>query len=253
MFASYALGAQPRSIYYLVLFLAVLGIYNADHAWDASRMADLSDQRRAFHARWRKQLLVLSACSLVCAGILSYQLRHQVILAGIIVGILMCAYFLLLRSGWLARSKEIFVSVGFTAGIWIPQMPLSHVDFRIAALACMFFLACALNLLALALADIDIDRKHGDTNLALSTSPELVQRIVKLLCSVGAVLAVAAIATTGLDWLVILATLQICIQGSLCFMPSRWYVQIRLIGDWGFVLFGLPWLFQKLMSLHLIN
>lgn len=143
----------------------------------------------------------------------------------------------------------MFVSVGFTAGIWIPLMPLGIVDSRIVSLVVLFFIACALNLLALALCEMQLDRTRGDTNLALNTSEGFVRKAAGLLFLAGAGLGSTALYRSS-DLAIVLAMMQIAIQCTLCFMPARFHLQIRLLGDWGFVLFGLPWVIQKLVSLH---
>ncbi|MBL8020103.1 MAG: hypothetical protein JNM27_10605 [Leptospirales bacterium] len=251
-FASQALNLEPPAVYYLVLFLIVLGIYNADHAWDAGRIEDRSDSRRAFHFRWRRTIAVLSGICIFSGALLALLLPKEVVIGGLLVGLLMCVYFLMLRAGRLTRLKELFVTIGFTSGIWVPLLLSGNPDFRIGVLIVLFFIACALNLLSLALCDLHIDRLHGETNLALVTSESFVRLVIGILCIVGA-LAGLAIVLTRPDWFITVSLIQVLIQVGLSFWTSNRHEAIRLIGDWAFLLYAIPWVIQKLDSLHLIS
>lgn len=252
-FASHALNLEPPSVYYLVLFLIVIAIYNADHAWDAVRSEEGSDPRRAFHVRWRRMIAILSGVCIVIGASLAFLLGKQVLIGGIVVGSLMGFYFLMLRAGYLSRLKELLVAIGFTSGIWLPLLLVSgKFDFRIAVLILLFFISCALNLLSLALCDLQIDRLRGETNLVLATSESFVRLVIGILCIAGA-LAGLAIVLRSPDWLITISLIQVLIQVMLSFRTSDRHEQIRLVGDWAFVLYAIPWVLQKLDSLHLIS
>lgn len=118
-------GEFPTAIHLLTLFFAVIGIYTFDHLFDLSRVnpSDLSE-RRQFHFKYKKLLIGVSIFSLATAGFLSLTLPILIQITGFIIAAFILVYFLLLYKVDTQHVKDIGVSLGYMAGIWLPFLAL---------------------------------------------------------------------------------------------------------------------------------
>ncbi len=122
IFASYAVhGSLPSLNHAITLFFAVIGIYTFDHLFDIWRVEESRlSSRRQFHAHHKSLLRWVSGASFLIALVASSTLPFRVQVAGVMIGLGMLVYFAILYWFRWHQVKDIGVSLGFVAGIWLP-------------------------------------------------------------------------------------------------------------------------------------
>lgn len=245
-FAATALSSPARIWLYAVLFSAVYGIYNLDHAIDASGSPAAADARRAFHREHRSFLWVSSVVALfVSAGIAVYFLRAEVLHAGIALGGFMALYLLLIYLRISTAWKEILTSIGYTAGIWLPHVALTYAPNPRFLLSPVWifpiglFISCMLNLYAYAVVDVETDRVMGQSSIAQHHSMRFAQSI-----SIG--LFLSGLVLTGLGFflcmppaLLVISGIHILIQYGLTLKTPMGPGAVRQIGEASYWIFFL--------------
>ncbi len=246
VFAAAVLDSPARPALYLVLFLAVYGIYNLDHAIDASGGHEVLDPRRRFHRRNCRWLWLSSTTALLCAsGAALYLLRVEVLRAGIALGAFMAVYlgviYLRIPTAW----KELFTAAGYTAGIWLPHAALTR-DAWLGAevpLALIFplllFLSCLLNLYAYAEVDRETDRAMGQSSLAQHRTSGFTRSVNFLLVLVGLVLIGIGVAAHLPLLYLFISGIHLAVQYALTLeqLQASFPGAIRQIGETSYWIF----------------
>ncbi len=128
LYATRILRVQDPLWWYLVLALSVWVMYTADHLLDAVQgKEDTTIERHAIHYKYRKRIIpVWIGAALAAGAIAIYKLDDEIIYAGLILGLLVCIYFILLyynrkRRPWLLQ-KELFIALVYVGGIWLAPL-----------------------------------------------------------------------------------------------------------------------------------
>ncbi|NYF52817.1 hypothetical protein [Tunturiibacter gelidoferens] len=176
----------------VAMFLAVWMLYAADRLLDAryigaSTNAKL-EARHYFHNRHRRRFLTGILSASVALAILLPHLEAQAIHLYLILGGLLCGYFILIHATSSAHRlpKEIAVGLFFAAATFIPTIA-RRPDLRISLLplAILFATACSLNCLFIyawehsSLPQSD-HQAHAATHLALRNLPLLTTGLIFL-------------------------------------------------------------------------
>ena len=183
-------GIRPDTIYLAGLFLAVWTIYLSDHLIDYQKNREtIVSFRRLFYARNHRVLLVVVLLnSLVLLGLfLSLDRDIQKIIVLIATGVLA---YLLFASSLKAPIKEVTASLLYTIGLFLLTY-LHQIDGTLVLLSVELFIVAWINMLMLALKDMDIDQQEGFLSLPIVVGKEKAERIMQLL--VGLLLVLFAI------------------------------------------------------------
>ena len=128
IYASVILKTHSPFSWYVILFLAVWVFYTADHLLDAIKSKGESTIRRhKAHYIYRNKLLPIWIMVALFTGLMAlYTLEIKIIYAGLILGIFILIYFILLyfnrkRFPWLLQ-KELIIGVVYVAGIWLAPL-----------------------------------------------------------------------------------------------------------------------------------
>ena len=147
----------------LSLFLCVWLFYSIDHLMDSDQLIspDVS-LRHYIHFRYKEEIVYTMVMAILIGIITVFYLPIQVIIWGVSAAAFIVIYFLVVRFTrfW---AKELFVALGYTAGIFLAPLAMSH-DPKIADLMLLglqvFFLAI-INLLIFSYYDIELDANSG--------------------------------------------------------------------------------------------
>ncbi len=146
---------------YLALAIAIWEIYTIDHLIDAHTSRYL-DQRRTFHRRHERILILVSGILAVVGLVNIYFLPIEIIRSGVIltaacVSYLMMVYFF--RKLWF---KEILIAIGYACGIFLAPFSLYHsIGFFDFILYLQLATLAFINLLIFSYFDQENDRKSG--------------------------------------------------------------------------------------------
>jgi 1,4-dihydroxy-2-naphthoate octaprenyltransferase len=169
------------------LFIAVWLIYTFDHLMDEERaLQDQLSYRHLIHRHYRKQIVYASiAWILIGVGCL-FLLPAQVILWGVIAAAFIVIYFLLVRftAFW---TKEVFVAMGYTAGVFLAPLSLlsQWPDNAELWLVPNVFLIALINLLLFSLYDYGSDKSNGFHSLAIRLGRSNTRRLIGVLLTMS--------------------------------------------------------------------
>ena len=167
----------------LCLFIAVWLIYTFDHLMDGERaLHDRLSYRHFIHRHYRKEIVYASIILIVVASAGIFLLPSRVILWGVMAAAFIVIYFLLVRFTvfW---AKEIFVALGYTAGVFLAPLALSSqwpVAGELWLVPCVFLVAL-INLLLFSLYDYGQDKQNGFHSVVLRLGPETTRNAIGVL------------------------------------------------------------------------
>jgi hypothetical protein len=174
------------------MFLAVWMLYAADRLLDARFIGTSNNEkleaRHYFHNRYRRSFLTGILSASIILAILLPHLEARAIHLYLVLGGLLCGYFILIHATRSAHRlpKEIAVGLFFAAATFIPTVA-RRPDLRISLLplAILFAIACSLNCLFIyswehsSLPQSD-HLAHAATHLALRNLPLLTTGLIFL-------------------------------------------------------------------------
>lgn len=155
-FASKLLDVEAKPIWLLILVLATWSFYTIDHLIDGVKSKGKSTIfRHQFHYRNKYLLGTLALFLSLTALILSVLfLNSQIIQFGILMGILVLAYFFALnfsRKKSILLQKELIIAFVYVVGIWLAPLVWTGktpVVFTIVVIMVLFLLAWAEGVMA---------------------------------------------------------------------------------------------------------
>jgi hypothetical protein len=176
----------------VAMFLAVWMLYAADRLLDARLIGTSNngklEARHYFHNRYRRSFLTGILSASVALALLLPRLQAQAIHLYLILGGLLCGYFILIHATSSAHRlpKEIAVGLFFAAATFIPAVA-RRPDLRISLfpLVILFATACSLNCLFIyawehsSLPQSD-HPTHAATHMALRNLPLLTTILIFL-------------------------------------------------------------------------
>ncbi len=170
----------------LCLFIAVWLIYTFDHLMDGERaLQDQLSHRHLIHRRYRKQIVYSSIVSILIGIGSIFLLPAQVILWGVTAAANIVIYFMLVRftTFW---AKEVFVALGYTAGVFLapmsllPQLPGAG-EWRLVV---GVFLVALTNLLLFSLYDYQLDKQNGFQSISIRFGTKTTKAVIDVLLTV---------------------------------------------------------------------
>ncbi|SDY68327.1 hypothetical protein SAMN05444412_102223 [Rhodonellum ikkaensis] len=169
VFFSTVLGVHPRALEYLLLALAVWGVYTLDHLIDVWSLKEIAQTKRhSFHQKYFKTIFACWGTMglLGTALVILSESLHYVLLPGLALGVTMVLWMVVIRklvpqAVWL---KEISIALFYVLGILL--VPFLKADRELINsssyfLAFGYVLVAWLNLLILSYQDRDSDKKDG--------------------------------------------------------------------------------------------
>lgn len=174
----------------LCLFIAVWLIYTFDHLMDGERaLQDQLSYRHLIHRCYRKQIVYACIMSILVGVGSIFLLPSQVILWGVTAAAFIVIYFILVRFTvfW---AKEVFVALGYTAGVFLAPMALlpQWPNAGELWLAAGVFLVALINLLLFSLYDYQLDKQNGFHSLAIRLGSETTKEVIGILLTITSLL-----------------------------------------------------------------
>lgn len=185
-----------------VLAVSVWLAYTTDRWIEAWRLDDTAIQtpRHRFHRQWRWPVAIAAGLTLAAdVSVAGTRLDARDLLLGTLVTATVLTY--LLSHQWLHRHapwrvpKEVCVAVLLTAGVWLFLRDAT--GWRLWAPLALFGLLCLTNTALISRWEADVDRRHGQSSLALQ-SPHAA-RLIAWLPVVSLTAAVAALVVGPAD------------------------------------------------------
>jgi 4-hydroxybenzoate polyprenyltransferase len=236
------------SFHYFALGAAVFVIYSLDRLSDVDTIKGTpATPRHRFYYSYKKEVWMLTVLISLIAGMGAlWLLPMKMILFGSGLGLVALLYLWLVRtSGEYARkwlSKEVFVAVIYTAGIW-GSVLLYHQDisWHVWLMALAFLMIALQNLLLFSLNEIDADVAHGQRSIARSLGEEKIAKLLTgLFAGVIFLLAVVYVLGNSLNHpavLLILGAMSTILYALFAFREKLRNNEVyRMIGDGVFLL-----------------
>ena len=175
IFAMKLFNVRMITAWWFILALSVWLIYNADHLLDTLQIKEkVSFGRRLFYKKNYKKLLVTTLLLSIVTIYLSLKfLPLSVILAGIILGLSVVVYLVLIqffgtkKSLWL--QKELIVAAIYSTGIFLVPFLSAYPNINIRQILIFFsyFLIVWADILLIALFEYAMDLKNGFSSLPI--------------------------------------------------------------------------------------
>jgi len=246
-------GVEMRLGWWILLPLSVWVIYTADHLLDGWKAGSAAvNPRHSFHFRHMRILSMCALCAaILCAGLAFFAIR-EVVLAGGVILICVCALHLALaRWDKFKLGKEFSVAAIYTAGVWFGPLLASRAAlFYPYVFLSIFLLAAVLNLVMSSVMDAEMDEKEGMTYLLRFISPARAGRLVQAGSVIGVLLGALLAAFMFVQspgkpqlWLAAAVLAVLCAAPGLILrfahLGSPLY---RIAGEGVFLLGFVPWL-----------
>jgi 4-hydroxybenzoate polyprenyltransferase len=158
IFFAHILQADVTPYSLISLGLSVWIIYTADHLLDAKKMkTSATTNRHRFHQQHFKGLSTFIVFATGINVVLLFFIRRPAVVTGIVLVILVILYLLIQHS--LKFLKEMFVAIVYTAGVLLPAMTNTKVDWINWnwIVIVQFFLVAFLNLIIFSWFDYEND------------------------------------------------------------------------------------------------
>lgn len=239
--------AHMRPGWWVALLTAVWSIYTGDHLLDALRApGPLLTYRHQLHRRHARGFGIALAAAILSGLIAALTLRPPVRIFGIGLSAAVMLYLasaqrLILPS----LPKEPVAGVLYAAGIWGGPLLMGSSPTAWPLLAAFLHAwAAALNLSALGVFEVEVDRQHGSRSLALRLGARRATRWVIGLTTLGTALSAGLLAAVPNAIRLAFAILgvQIAVQGALL-LGAAWFARNERYRTWGdsvFFLGALP-------------
>lgn len=219
----------------LSLFIAVWLIYTFDHLMDEERaLQDQLSFRHFIHRRNRKLIVYASIIAILIGSGCVFLLPTPVIMWGVIAAAFIVIYFLLVRftAFWI---KEVFVALGYTAGVFLaPLSLLSQLpDGGELWLVPGVFLIALINLLLFSLYDYEVDQQNGFHSLAIRLGAGRTKMLIGVLLAGTMLLLGGLVAAHSDDLMFWILLFMAGLLGALYIRPALFHHsdKYRIVGD----------------------
>ncbi len=174
------LGTELTWAVQLSLFICVWLIYSFDHLMDSDKQISPSVSLRHYiHYRFRRGVICGMVAAILMGVITLFYLPSIVILWGVTATAFIIIYFLLVRYTrfW---AKEVFVALGYTAGVFLAPLSLT-VELMIPdviLLMTVIFLLAVVNLLTFSFFDFEMDQQVGFHSMAVRFGKRTIRKTI---------------------------------------------------------------------------
>jgi hypothetical protein len=167
----------------LALGICIWLIYTTDHLIDAWRIKHQAHSaRHYFHQKYFKTITVFFLLFALGSASLLFALPKEVIQWGIVLILLVGAYFLLLfyLRPTLLFQKELAAAILYTGGIFLAPVSLSEQPFTESLLIIFiqFLFIALINLITFSLFEKEVDQADGHSSLVKLTGTKLTRRLL---------------------------------------------------------------------------
>lgn len=224
----------------LSLFMAVWLIYTFDHLMDAERsIPGPLSLRHQLHRQYRTQIAYISILAILLGLTCVYLVPAQVIRWGVMAAAFIVIYFLLVRytAFWV---KELFVAIGYTAGVFLAPLAML-VEWPTIDGICLIlivFLIALINLLLFSLYDHQVDERNGFHSLAIKLGTKRTRHVIALLLCLTLVFNGSQLIRHPSDLMYWTLFFMTVLLSTLMYQPPIWQQRdhYRIIGDGVFLI-----------------
>ena len=249
IYAVYLLDVKPVFEWWLVLMLSVWAVYTADHLIDGfSRKNEAAIYRHRLHYRFHYFLFGLELAVIVAAVVLAfYYLDDKILRGGIVMGILVFIYFLMVYLGRQKSfyfHKEFFIAIFYVTGIWLApliwfQKPLTLYYFGIIT---GFVILAWTESILIALFDMENDKHDGHPSFITFYGSVSSKKFVKILLQAHFILMIILLFKCDEQKKYVAVTIQLLMNG-LIFLLSVFEERLKKTSYYkmlGEMIFWLP-------------
>ena len=238
LFIAHYIGVGISSDVVIVLGICVWSIYTIDHLLDARKVRSHANTRRhRFHQSYFKQLLILNLVAIIVGCVLAIGLPLQTLIVGIVLTLLVVAYFIIFNSTKIRIPKEFVGGLIYTIGIFIAPVtaPNYHFDVGIILIFTEFLIIAWMNLVLFSLMEVDVDILDGHQSIARKWGKKRVTYLINYLF-LGFIILILLSLSIGMSGFPTYQLL-LAVMGSilyLIFLKRKFFKErerYRIIGD----------------------
>lgn len=222
------------------LFVAVFLIYNLDHLMDARNGQKIGD-RRMFYLRHSKPISMICGLLVPVFVTLALQLPPIILQVGLVLGLLILIYLLLVYLFPKTMLKELVVAFGYVAGVSFAPLVLTQSLSTYYILVGQLILIAFVNLVVFAYFERDQDRENRSQSLPLILGQVVTVRLIWALIALSlVVVGIGIYFQLFIRFQLILASMTLGMAAIMrfdSFFSER--DRFRMIGDGIFLLPGL--------------
>jgi len=168
LFIAHYIGVDLSSSVVIVLGICVWSIYTIDHLLDARKLRlHANTCRHRFHQKYFTQLLILNLVAIIVGCVLAIGLPLQTLIVGMVLTLLVVAYFIILNSTEIRIPKEFMGGLIYAVGIFIAPVttPNYQFDVGIILIFAEFLTIAWMNLVLFSLMEVDVDILDGHQSI----------------------------------------------------------------------------------------
>lgn len=244
LFIAHYLNIVLSTSIIIVLCICVWSIYTVDHLIDARKIRSHANTRRhRFHQRYFKQLVVINLIAITVGGVLAIGLPLQTLIVGMLLTLLVVAYFIIFNSSKIRIPKEFMGGLIYTVGIFVAPVtaPTYQFDLGIILIFTEFLTIAWMNLVLFSLMEIDVDILDGHQSIARKWGKKRVTSLINYMFLAFIILLLLSLPMSmGQEFLNY--QLLLAVMGStlyLIFLRRNFFKvreRYRIIGDAVFIL-----------------
>ena len=242
MYFSHILEINVRPVSLAVLGLTVWVIYTIDHLLDArSLKVPATTVRHKFHQDHFKVLAIASVLVAAVCGLLLVFLRTKIFMWGL--GLLALVVVYMFSNKFLKYVKELIAALLYTVGVLLPN--LSQLDFSMVLsqqnFIVFFFLVALTNLVLFSWFEVDADRVHNSSSIAVHLGESRTKALVIFLFLAQLFIIILKFYSDN-DIVTLFLMLSVSSGLVIIFLAPNFFRQhdrYRLIGDAVFLLPGI--------------
>jgi len=244
LFIAHYLDVVLSTSVVIVLGICVWSIYTVDHLIDARKIRSHANTRRhRFHQKYFKHLIVINLITIIVGGVLAIGLPLQTLIVGMMLTLLVVAYFIIFNNTKIRIPKEFMGGLIYSAGIFIaPVTALNYqFDLGIILIFTEFLTIAWMNLVLFSLMEVDVDILDGHQSIARKWGKKRVTSLINYMF-LGFIILILLSLTMGMNQGFFTYQLLLAVMGStlyLIFLRRNFFKvreRYRIIGDAVFIL-----------------
>lgn len=244
LFIAHYLDVVLSTSVVIVLGICVWSIYTVDHLIDARKVRLHANTRRhRFHQKYFKHLIVINLITIIVGGVLAIDLPLQTLIVGMMLTLLVVAYFIIFNNTKIRIPKEFMGGLIYSAGIFIaPVTALNYqFDLGIILIFTEFLTIAWMNLVLFSLMEVDVDILDGHQSIARKWGKKRVTSLINYMF-LGFIILILLSLTMGMNQGFFTYQLLLAVMGStlyLIFLRRNFFKvreRYRIIGDAVFIL-----------------
>lgn len=243
----------PFSVF-VCLSISIWLIYTTDHLLDAIKIKkNASTFRHQFHQKYKKNIFISGIIFFTINFVLAFYLPAIIFYGGIFL-IIPIAIYLLLTQRSRIWTKEIFVAIFYTSGVFLAPICLSYKNLDVIQwlLFPQFFLLVLSNLLLFSWFEIKSDIKDEHTSIVIRLGKKITEKIITFILTAGIILNVLIIILRPIEAVIVMQIILMLMSVLLLILLKKEHLfqlneRYRVIGDG---IFFIPLLFLLYAILH---